>query len=442
MSHILFLIALAALAHVNNAAYCSGSPEAGERVNENKIHSLDDIILVRSVQNAKLFTAGPANARFNVAHLWGTPYEKGYAQGLLMKREMRTFIYATWAYLSEELESVISNDKIPKAAKEIIVQKGMDAALDWTSKVTEKYTSKDFTDEVQGMANSSGIPYELLWRIQMFPEVTKASCSFFGAYADATTDGKTYQLRALDYDTEGPFKNYPLVLVYHPFDSNSLAYAQVGWPGCVGSLTGMNEKKIAISEIGVGYPDDSFGQGTADTPPEKVHGEPWMFVLRDTLQFATSLKQAKEKVSSSERTCNLIIGLGDGNEGKVYGCEYSGRVANYYDDVTQLPVNDTWHPRVKNVVYNGMDWLCPTYTSVLGEQLGKYRGSIDETTIIGNILPTVQTGSLHIAIYDLTDMYMYVSFARGSKADVSQPEFAYERQFTRLDMKSIFSVTL
>jgi hypothetical protein len=125
----------------------------------------------------------------------------------------------------------------------------------------------------------------------------------------------------------------------------------------------------------------------------------------------------------------------------VNGCEYSGRVANYYNDVNQLPVNETWHPMIKNVVYNGMDWLCPTYTSVLGQQLAKYRGSIDDTTIIGNILPTVQTGNLHVAVYDLTDMYMYVSFARGSKADSSEPEFAYERAFTRLDMTSIFAVT-
>jgi hypothetical protein len=44
----------------------------------------------------------------------------------------------------------------------------------------------------------------------------------------------------------------------------------------------------------------------------------------------------------------------------------------------------------KSVVYNGMDWDCPTYTQKLGEQLAKYHGSIDEVVTIGNILPSVQ----------------------------------------------------
>ncbi len=88
-----------------------------------------------------------------------------------------------------------------------------------------------------------------------------------------------------------------------------------------------------------------------------------------------------------------------------------------------------------------MDWLCPTYTGVLGEQLGKYVGSIDEYTVVKNVLPTVQTGNLHIALYDLTEMNMHVSFARSASADPSEPTYAYERQFTRLHMTEIFQVS-
>lgn len=80
------------------------------------------------------------------------------------------------------------------------------------------------------------------------------------------------------------------------------------------------------------------------------------------------------------------------------GVQYSGRVANAYGDSDLLPVNDTWHPKIDGVVYNGMDWLCPTYTSVLGEQLQKYHGKIDEFAVIQHILPTVQTGDLHAAV--------------------------------------------
>jgi hypothetical protein len=224
--------------------------------------------------------------------------------------------------------------------------------------------------------------------------------------------------------------------VYHPSTGNN--WAQVGWPGSIGALTGISSAQMAISEIGVSFADDSFGQGTENTPPEKVHGKPWMYVLRDVLQFSSTLEEGIKSIQESNRTCNLIIGLGDGKENYVNGIEYSGYVANPYDDETLLPVNDTWHPKIQNVVYNGMDWNCPTYTSVLGEQLQKYHGKIDAVSISRYILPTVQTGNLHIAITDLTDMQYFLAFARASTADESEPFNAYERQFTQIDMKALF----
>ena len=139
--------------------------------------------------------------------------------------------------------------------------------------------------------------------------------------------------------------------MYHPSEGH--AYAQVGWPGNVGVLSGFSDQQLAISEIGVTFPDDSFEQGTDNTPPEKVHGEPWMFVLRDVLQFSDSLESGIQRITEANRTCNLIIGLGDGEEGMVNGIEYSGYVATPYNDETLLPVNETWHPKIDDVVYNG-----------------------------------------------------------------------------------------
>jgi hypothetical protein len=233
--------------------------------------------------------------------------------------------------------------------------------------------------------------------------------------------------------------------VYHPSaDADGVtiqnAFANVGWPGSIGTLTGMNDKQMSINEIGVSYPDDTFGQGTDNTPPEKLQGEPWMSVVRNMLQHTSSIEDAIESVENSERTCNLILGVGDGKAGKVNGIQYSGRVANPYDDTNQMPVNATWHPVLDNMVYNGMDWDCPGYTSVLGEQLGKYRTVLEPANIIGNVLPTVQTGNLHAAVYSLTDNNMYLSFCRKDSADESEPHYAYERQFTEIDMAELFSV--
>lgn len=73
----------------------------------------------------------------------------------------------------------------PDWAKELIIAKGVNAALDWTAEVTAPFTSQSYFDEVQGMADASGLSYDTIYRINMYPELTKASCSFFGAWGTA-----------------------------------------------------------------------------------------------------------------------------------------------------------------------------------------------------------------------------------------------------------------
>lgn len=167
----------------------------------------------------------------------------------------------------------------------------------------------------------------------------------------------------------------------------------------------------------------------------KIYVYLWSFVCI----FQESVESAVAYIQNANRTCNLIIGVGDGEAGMVNGIEYSGYVAIPYSDQDLLPSNETWHPVIDDVVYNGMDWNCPNYDTVLATQLQKFHGSLTEVNIIHDVLPTVQTGDLHAAVYDLTDSKMHVSFMRKADADVSEPHYAYERQFTRLDMKSIFN---
>lgn len=75
----------------------------------------------------------------------------------------------------------------------------------------------------------------------------------FGAKdsATASTNGSLLQLRALDWDTDGPFKNFATVVVYHPNAGEGNAWANVGFAGWTASITGFSEQQIGLSEIGV-----------------------------------------------------------------------------------------------------------------------------------------------------------------------------------------------
>ena len=119
------------------------------------------------------------------------------------------------------------------------------------------------------------------------------------------------------------------------------------------------------------------------------------------------------------------------------GVQYSHAVANFFDDQNMMPRNDSWHARIPGMVYYGMDWLCPNYSVVLHRQLLALRGKLDPANTVREVLPIVQTGDLHIAIYDLTDGVMYVANARG--AGETGPPMAYDRGYVRLNMTALFA---
>jgi len=252
----------------------------------------------------------------------------------------------------------------------------------------------------------------------------------FGAWGNATKSGTTIQLRALDWDMQGPFKDYPLVVVYHPTTNMGHSFVNVGFVGWIGSLSGMSSTQLGISQIGVSFPDNTFG-------PESRIGVPFTFLLRDILQFDTTVQDSIHRITTSKRTCDLILGVGDGKANIFRGFQYSSSVANVYDDTNLHPVNDTWHPKIENVVYWGMDWLCPGYNRALAAQLTKYHGSITPEITMQYITSIAQTGDLHIGIYDLSNKKLWVSYARATYETGALN--AYDRQFTELDTVTLFA---
>ena len=73
----------------------------------------------------------------------------------------------------------------------------------------------------------------------------------------------------------------------------------------------------------------------------------------------------------------------------------------------------------------GMDWLCPGYNQVLAQQLDNLHGSITAENTISHIVPIVQTGDLHVAVYDHHNQTLYVANARADGE--TGPNMAYDR---------------
>lgn len=252
------------------------------------------------------------------------------------------------------------------------------------------------------------------------------------ALSSSLPSNSLIQSRSLDWEMDGPFRDYSTITVYHPDPdgSNGHPFVNVGLMGFIGGLTGMSEAQLGISEIGVSYPDATFGE-------QSRVGIPFIFILRDILQFDYTIDDATNRMINSRRTCNLILGVGDGKMGIFRAFQYSHSVLRIQDDMNMMPFNSTWHPRIPNVVYYGMDWVCPAYNYVLSKQIQAHYGKITPEVAIRDITSIEKSGNNHAAFYDLTAQKLYVAFAgpRGSAGSAA----AYDRQYTKFDVRSLFS---
>lgn len=185
---------------------------------------------------------------------------------------------------------------------------GLEVALNLSYHQTAPYVKPYVMEELQGLADSTHGAVSLVdvRNVMWLGEITRGSCSMFGAKDSATHEsrgGKLLQLRALDWDTDGPFKNYASIVVYHPSDESSgHAWANVGFAGWTASITGFSSTQLALSEIGVSYPDSSFGPETY-----LAKGYPFGYIIRDMLQFDRTLEEATERIQKATRTCDLIL---------------------------------------------------------------------------------------------------------------------------------------
>ena len=99
-----------------------------------------------------------------------------------------------------------------------VMHMGLEVALNLSYHQTAPYIKPYVMEELQGLADSTHGAVSLVdvRNVMWLGEITRGSCSMFGAKDSATHEsrgGKLLQLRALDWDTDGPFKEHAAVVV-------------------------------------------------------------------------------------------------------------------------------------------------------------------------------------------------------------------------------------
>lgn len=63
----------------------------------------DTIGVSQEVKNAKLYRVGPPSDSVDVVHLWGTPYEMGWAHVAIANDTVTALLDKVWLYLESQV---------------------------------------------------------------------------------------------------------------------------------------------------------------------------------------------------------------------------------------------------------------------------------------------------------------------------------------------------
>lgn len=219
-----------------------------------------------------------------VLHLKGTPYQIGCQHAAMLREQIAANIIRFVDKLSAE--------NAPSVVKKFIANLPEVVA----------HIPPSLIEEMEGMADGSGIPYAKILFLNLFPEMFH--CSGITVSDKASKDGKLYHVRVLDYSAAATLQNTAVLAVVKPQQGN--AFLNVTYAGFIGSVTGMNDKRISIGEIG--------GKGYGSW-----NGLPMAFLLRQLLQETSSLEEIKQYLRTTPRTCEYYYVFADGKTKESIG---------------------------------------------------------------------------------------------------------------------------
>lgn len=224
-----------------------------------------------------------------VLHLAGTPREMGFQHGRLLKEQVAGTI-------KRVLDPAGDLQKSPEFAAYMMMRPLMHDML-------RKHIPARFVEEMQGLAEGAGLPYDQIEAGNLFPEAFH--CSGIALRGEATKGGALYQVRILDYMTMLGLQEAALVIVQEP-EGGLQRWINVSFAGFIGSVTGMNAAQIAIGEMG--------GQGVGHWD-----GVPMSFLIRDALERSSTLDEALAVFKQSKRTCEYYYVISDGKTREARG---------------------------------------------------------------------------------------------------------------------------
>ena len=338
--------------------------------------------------------------RYTMAILEGTPYQIGLQHGKLLAAGARRLCDST-------LYVVGTYYTIEKGEWFLDVMRGA-----W--KRLKPHIPADYLDEMRGLAQGvrdAGVPCtdEEVHLANVFPALFH--CSGFAILPKATETGSLYHGRVLDYMVDVGLQHDAVLFVVKK--QGAIPFANVGYAGFIGSVTGMNARQVCFGEMGGG------GVGKWD-------GTPMPILMRMGLERAGTLQDAVRIFSKAKRTCEYYYVISDGKIPDAVGVRATPETIELVKPGQAHPLLPT--PVEHCVVLSAGERYKALVARVKG-RLGKFT-AYQARRLMRR--PVAMKSNLHNVLFLPAKYYVYVANARGRSP-------AYDEEFVHHRLKGLLA---
>jgi isopenicillin-N N-acyltransferase like protein len=313
----------------------------------------------------------------------GTPAQMGAAQGTLLREPARRLTERV-VYLIGAADTLHSHAWFFDRMAEI-------------ERRTTPHIPSRFLEECDALSKAAGVSQRDGRYANLFPE--RFHCSGVALKGKATAGGRVLHARVLDYMTEIDLQDAAVLQVFMPEGRN--AWMSLGYAGFIGTVTAMNEKGLAIGEMG------GRGEGQWD-------GTPMSLLLRDVMERASTVEEGLAILRNSPRTCEYYYILSD-RSGTIRAVECRPKEITVLEPGQQDP--RLAHIPPDTVIISGED-----RSKVLSQRIDENYGRIDVAKLIEIIKrPAAMQSNLHDAILAPETLEMWFADASRTTPACDEP---------------------
>jgi hypothetical protein len=242
-----------------------------------------------------------------------------------------------------------------------------------------------------------------------FPELFH--CSGFAVFGEATVGGRLYHGRILDYLRGVGLERSPVVIVCRPDEGH--AWVNVSYAGFIGSVTAMNERGVAIGEMG------GRGEGQWD-------GKPMAHLVREVAERAATLDEAVAILRKGPRTCEYYYVISEGRTRRAVGI---GATPDRFETVRPGGT----HPLLPHAVKDAVLLSSGDRYEELVRRVKAGHGRIDAAAARALMRrPVAMTSNIHSVLFAPETLELWV-------ANADAENVASHCRYTRYDLRALLA---